>query len=232
MSIFVSLIISLFLAVSPVLAETGPGSYIRPIQERLKEEFKQAQEQKKEEFKIRVEEAREKAKQEIEKKREELKTRLEKIKNENKKRIVERVAQQVDELNERMVKHFSEVLDKLEKTLVNIKSRIDKAKARGLDTASAEALIGSAEDAIAGARAAIEAQSAKTYTPEISGEEMKLKVEVGQARQVLHNDISSVREKVRVAYEAVRNIATALVQIPKVDEDEGESPSPSPTPTL
>ena len=191
-----------------------------------KEEFKTQAGQRQEEFQTRLEEIRAKAKEEIEIKRAELKERLQKIKDEQKKKIVENIERQLNALNEKMMNHFSNVLDKLEKGLVNIKSRVDKAEARGWDVSAVRAMIVAAEEAIAAARAAIEAQSEKIYTPVISGEEEKLRVEVGQARQSLHNDIAAVKELVRLAFEAVRRVAVTLAQVPRIDEDVSPSPTP------
>ncbi len=182
-----------------------------------KEEFRALSEERKEEFKNRLEEARKTAKDEIEKRKEELKVRLQQIRDEQKKKIVEKVAEQLNELNERMMKHFSAVLDRLSEVLVNIKSRTDKAEARGWDVSAVRTMITAAEEAIASARTAIEAQAAKVYTPEITGEEEKLRVEVGNARQALHRDLAAIREVIRAAYEAVRKVATTLAQIPRVD---------------
>lgn len=203
--------------------------------ERRKEELKRLQEQRKEEFNVRLKERKNKVKEEIESKRAELKEKLQNIRDERKKKIVERVAQQLNELNKRMADYFSQVLEKLDKVLVNIESRANKAKSRGWDVMAVGTMITVAKEAIATARAAVEAQAAKIYTPEITGEEEKLRVEVGEARQALHNDLAAVRETIRAAFEAVRRVATTLAQIPRVDEEPEEnptvSPSPSPSPT-
>lgn len=196
-----------------------------------KEESKVISEERKEEFKTRLEEARKTAKDKLEKRKEELKERLNQVRDEQKARKVEKVAEQLNALNERMINHFSEVLVRFEKVLVNIKSRTDKAESKGWDVSAVRTMLTSAEQAIASARAAIEAQAAKTYTPEITGEENRLKVEVGQARQALHKDIVAVREKVRAAKEAVRRVATTLAQIPRIDDDDDVSPTPTPTPS-
>ena len=254
-----ALIFASFLAVSvalPVMAQESPSPYavpraVRQIQERVKEgvqnlrpanatreelearkqELRTAAEEKREELKARVDEARARAKEEIEARKAELKERLQQVRDEQKKKIVERIEKQLNELNERLTRHFSEVLDRLEKTLVNIESRIDKAESRGLNVSSVRALVVSAREAIVQARAAIEGQAAKNYVPDITGEEEKLKVEVGQARQALHNDLKTLREKIRLAFEAVRRVAAALAQIPRVDEEPTVSPTPTVTPT-
>lgn len=201
--------------------------------EKRKEEFKTEANQNIEEFKSRMEEVKAKAKEQIEAKRAEMKERLKLVRDEQKKNRVEKLEKQLNELNERTMDHFSNVLDKLEKVLVNIESRTDKVQARGWDVSGVRTMIIAAENAITEARTAVEAQSVKTYTPTISGDEGKLKIEVGQARQALHGDLVAVRGKVRLAYEAVRRVATTLAKVPGIDEDDEVSPTPatSPTPT-
>lgn len=194
--------------------------------ERRKRELREAAENKREELKSRIEEIRGKAKEEMETKRAELKERLQNVRDEQKKKIVERLEKQLNELNERLVNHFSNVLDRLEKVLANIESRTEKAEARGWDVSAVRTMIQSAGTAINEAKLAVEAQSGKNYIPEISGEEGKLRVEVGEARQVLHNDLAAVREKIRLAYETVRRVAATLAQVSRIDEE----PSPAPTP--
>ena len=203
--------------------------------EKRKKELKSEAEQRKEEFKSRMEEAKTKAKEQIEAKKVEMKEKLRLVRDEQKKNRVERLEKQLNELNERMTGHFIKVLDRLEKVLVNIESRTDKAEARGWDVSGVRAMITVAESAISETRLAIEAQSAKNYTPTISGNEEGLKSEVGQARQALHRDLGTVKEKIRLSYEAVRRVATTLAQVPKIDDDDDDvsptvSPSLSPTP--
>lgn len=144
--------------------------------------------------------------------------KLQKVKNEQKRKIVERISRQTDELNARMMNHFSQVLDRLEKVLANIKSRVDKAEANNWDVSGVRAMIVSAEQAIVSAKSAIEAQAVKTYTPEITGQEEKLRLEVGEARKALHSDLVIVKEKVKAAHEFVKAVAKALAQSPRINE--------------
>ncbi len=197
-----------------------------------KGEFKKLQAEQREEFKNKTEEMKTKAKEEIAKRKAELKEKLQGIRDEQKKKRVEKLERELNELNERMTNHFSDVLDKLDKVLLNIKSRTDKAEAKGLDVSSVRTMIKSAEDAIAAARAATAVQAGKTYTPQITGVEGKLKVEVGQARQTLHRDLVAVREKVKLTREAVRRVATTLAQIRGVNDGTSPSPTISPSPTV
>jgi len=191
---------------------------IRQIEKKAKDRF--------DDLKQNIRPASQGKKEEVESKKAQLKERLQKVK-EQKKKIVERISQQLDELNAGTTNHFSQVLDRLEKVLANIKIRVDKAEAHNWDVSAVRAMIKSAEEAIASARTAIEAQAVKTYTPEITGDEGKLKVEIGEARKALHRDLAAVRQKVKAAREFVKAVAKVLAQSPKIDELGAPKTSPS-----
>lgn len=176
----------------------------------LKQNVRPASQERKEEVQARTPEA--------ETKKVQLKERLEKVRNEQKKKIVERISQQTNELNARMMNHFSQVLIRLEKVLANIVSRVDKAEANKWDVSAVRAMIVSAKEVITSAKTAIETQKAKTYTPEITGDEEKLKIEVGEARKALHGDLVIVKEKVKAAQEFVKAVAKALAQSSRINE--------------
>lgn len=184
--------------------------------ERIKKEMELAREnvkKRKEEFKETVKTKQEELKVKIETKREELKVRLEKIKNERKKETVERIDRQIDALNERMIKHFSSVLEKLEDILFRISERADKASTeRGLDVSPIRSAIDKANTVIASARLAVENQSEKTYTIKVTTESA-LKVDVGKTRQMLGADLAKVRDAVKTAQSAVKDVAVALAQL-------------------
>lgn len=236
-SIFVSFFILVFSLVFAEEESPAPpekpgykiGPEIRQIEKKAKERFdnlkqnvrpasQERKEEKKEEVKIRVQETRLKVREEVEAKKAQLKERLQSVRNENKQKTVERVSQQMDELNVRMMNHFSQVLNRLEKVLANIVSRVDKAEANNWDVSAVRAMIKSADQALASAKAAIEVQAAKNYTPQITGEEEKLRVEVGEARKALHRDLAAVKEKVKAAHEFVKAVAKALAQSPRINE--------------
>ena len=192
------------------------------------EAFKKETEQRKEELKTRVEQKREELKTKVETKREELKQRLDKIKDERKKQVVERIDGQMDALNDRLLKHYLNVLDKLSDVLVKISTRTDKAEERGVDVAAVRTAVDAANSAIVAARSAIETQSGKTYTIQISTEE-GLKNDVGKARQALHKDLTAVRLVVKAAHEAVRQAAKTLAQLPRPTPTPEATESPEPT---
>ncbi len=185
-------------------------------------EAKNLIESKKEEFKNKVEAKREEVKSKVEVKKIELKERLTKIKDERKKQIVERVYSQINELNNRRLDHYSAVLEKLEKVLDRISSRTAKAEANGRDISAVKIVITEATNSIAAARAAIQNQAGKVYTPVISIESA-LKTDIGVIRQALRSDLANIQETVKTSQEAIRKAANALAQIPKVDELEVEA---------
>jgi len=163
---------------------------------------------------------REALKIKIEEKKAQLKEKLKLIKDERKKNIVERIDEQLRKLNERMTEHFLAVLTQLEKVLNNIKARADKAETAGKNVAAVRTAILEAQNLIDSTRESVKAQAGKLYNVTISGDEGKLKAEVGAARQTLHTDLAAVRKLVQAAREAVHKAATILGQIPGIDEDE------------
>jgi len=207
--------------------------------EQKREGLKQEIETKREELKDRLEQKREELKDRIETKREELKQRLEKIKNETKKRVVEKIDKSLDALNERMTKHFISTLEKLEDVLARIGERTSDAADKGIDVSSVDLAIVAAQTAINEAKASVEAQAAKNYSLTISTED-KLKTDIGKTRQLLHEDLKVVYEKVKVARNAVHEAARAFAKahgrdLPSLSPSVSPSPTPvvsvSPTPT-
>lgn len=207
------------------------------VREQLKQKAETMREdakKRREEFNETIKTKRGELKDEIEAKREKLKTSLEKIKDERKKETVERIDLRIDALNEKMMGHFSDVLDKLEKMLLRVSDRADRASIeRGLDVSAVRLAIDKANTAIASARSAIEVQSGKTYTIKVTTEGA-LKTDVGKSRQALGADLAKVRDAVKDAQSAVKDVAVALAQLvvkPDISASPSVLPSVSPTQT-
>jgi DNA repair exonuclease SbcCD ATPase subunit len=184
-------------------------------------EFEKELQLKRDEFKVRFEAQRNEAKTRIETKRAELKERLEKIKDEKKKAAVERIEHRLHELNTRLMRHFSAALDKIENVLNRIASRADKAATNGVDVGGVRIAILTAQTAIAAARSGVEVQASAVYEITFT-DESDLRASVQAVRDQFKRDIEAVRALVKSAHEAVRKAATALAQIPRVDEFEVE----------
>ena len=201
----------------------------------MRQEGMDAMRDAREESVDRMKEARENLQDRIEAKRAELKVRLQRIKDERKKQVVERIDKNLDAINKRMTDHFVNALGKLEDILVRIGERTDRAQDQGIDVASVNTAIIAAQEVIKVARAAVEAQAAKTYTIVVNTE-TGLKSDVGKVRQALHADLRVVFEAVKKARDAVHEAARAFAKVhgrdlPTPTLSPTVSPSPTPTPT-
>ena len=94
-------------------------------------------------------------------KREALKIDLKKIKDERKSQIVEKTDKKLEKINDDRTSHLLDVLNNLEKALAKINVRISAAQGKGVDVSSAKKASDDAAKAIAAARTAVEAQTAK-----------------------------------------------------------------------
>lgn len=193
--------------------------------EQGREKFKMEMEQDREAFKMRIGKEREDLKTKIESEREALKEKLKEIKDTRKADAVGRIGDELNNLNTRRLNHLTEVLNKLDEILVRITTRADKAAANSKDVTAVKSDVDAAKAAIAAARSAIETQSKKIYTVNVTTEQ-GLKAAVGEARKMLHDDLSAVQDKVKAARDAVYKAAVDLGQVPHVDdEDENEAGS-------
>lgn len=203
--------------------------------ENKKNQLKTIKEEKEIEFEAKIKqikERREEFKTELENKRQEIKARLtemranfkedlNKIKDENKKISAEKIFETIQALNTKLTSHFSDKVDQIENVLVGIELRIAKAESRGLDVSIIKTEVEKAKTAITFARDAISTQSSKVYEVNVT-DEVTLKTEMKKLRDLFSADIKAVKEKVKLAHVAVRDTATALAKIPKIDEDEVE----------
>lgn len=175
-----------------------------------REDFKKEFEVKKEEVKTKVEEMKIKLKED-----------LSKIKDEKKKLSSEKILEAIQNLNTKLTDNLSEKVDKIENVLVSIESRISKAEEKGLDVTKVKTGAEKAKIAITTAREAISAQAVKVYSVNITTES-NLRAEMKKLRDLFRADMKIVYEKVKLAHVAVRNTATALAQIPKIDDSSDE----------
>ena len=152
-------------------------------------------------------------------KRGELQKRLTAIKDERKKQIVVRLYENINTFNKNRVTHFGAVADRLEEIVGNIKSRTEKAAGHSLNVNAVRLKITEAENVIASARAAIETQAAKIYTPVITTE-AQVRLEMEKIRQTAHADLTKVRDALQAAHSNVRDAAVELGKINGVDDAE------------
>ena len=140
---------------------------------------------------------------------EEFRARLTELKDQRKALILQRISEQIDDKNSRWMTHFENVLTRLTAILEKIKTRTDKAETAGLDVSTVRTLITEAETAIQTASDAIAAQEGKSYAIDIS-DETALGVTAGEVIKELRDDLTTVRELVFDARQAVVDVLKAL----------------------
>lgn len=177
--------------------------------------------EKRAEFEARVKEAREEREVKIEEKRAELRERVAQIQDAQKRRVVERIDQKIDELNKRLTNHWISALERMEELLAKLSSRADKAEENGNDVSATRAAVERAKAAIATARAAVEAQAAKTYAIDFT-DETTLGEAISAAQHALRNDLQSVRETLVAARQAIAEALGSLQRVPDVDKEPEE----------
>lgn len=148
----------------------------------------------------------------VQQKREEFKTRLQTIRNEKKKAAVERIDIKIANMNEAQTVRFTTVLTKLQSILDRVSQKVKTAAANGKDTTAADATILGAQTAIDGAKAAVSAQAAKTYTVQIS-DEATLRNSVGTTTSQFRKDLRDVHKAVVDVKQAVQKAVSELAKI-------------------
>ena len=178
------------------------------IQNRI-EEQKEIREQNRLEIQNALQEKKEELLTLREQKREEFHLRLQEIKDAKKQKIFENLDKSYVNINNRWTTHFKNVLARLTKIL-------DKVKIRAENQENSEVLdsINDIYNQIEQTEAAVEVQTAKTYTIDITAED-----KLGEAAKAVHSqlrsDLQALREQIKDIREAVRGVILTLQQ-PKV----------------
>lgn len=172
---------------------------------------------KRDEFKSQVEINKEQVKNEISTLKNNFKISLGKIKSEEKRISTQTIVTTIQELNTKWTDMLSEKISQIETVLVSVDSRISKAEVRGLDVSTAKREAERTRSAISLARESILAQTKKVYEVNIT-DESTLKNEMKNLREAFRKDINSVQAIVKASHVALRDTATTLAKIPKIDE--------------
>lgn len=186
----------------------------------IKMNFKDAKEDIKMDSKEALEkmvERRKEALKKIEQEKKDLKVKLAKVKDTKKREAVERINENIAKLNKEKTDNYTEVLIKISAILLRVEERINKAESVGLNVTDAKTALADAGKAIEDANTAVNTQAEKVYILSVT-DETTLKQKVGETRQLLKNDLSSVYGMMKKAKEAVRNTATTLAKIDRVEE--------------
>jgi len=134
--------------------------------------------------------------QEIQTRRQEFKERMTQIRDEKKKQILEHLSNQLTLINDRATKAMLNHLERLQALLNKIKARVPAVD------------IVPAQTAIANAQTAVDDLADNVYVIEFT-DESGLRVGASTAKTQLRADIKAVREKVRLARQAVVDVLQA-----------------------
>jgi len=144
-----------------------------------------------------------------------LQERLAGIRDEQKKRRVERIEERLTAINTQIVNRFNVALQKMSTVLDKISQGLDGKEAEGKaspeDIAAVRSLIANADSLITTAGQAVAAQAGKVYTvSDVIGAESTLQNDLKPIRDILHNDMQSVKASMEQARQAVHTAGKAL----------------------
>lgn len=191
--LFLVLLLFLLVFVASVNAETTTTT--RDAAAKLKQQMQLLQEQKK----ATVSNVRGETKATMQAKRDEFNTRITAIKDQKKKVVVERIDTKLAEVNKNHTARFTDVLSKLQ-------GLVDKFNQSATGT-TVLTDVTAAQAAIDAAKAAVEAQAAKSYVMTIS-DEATLKINVGATVSQLRLDLMAAHKMVVDAKQAVQKLRT------------------------
>jgi hypothetical protein len=195
----------------------------------------------------RLEQIRERAAQQREKIQQKVQERVAEIQDKAKQQIASRLISQFDHINKVWTDHFAQLLGRYDAILQKIQERANIAASQGKDISTVTSAIQTAKTAITAAKSAVEAQAAKTYTPDIStaaaptaattttaGQQQlmqNLRSSFKTLRDQLFKDLFALRDgPMTNVRKAVQSALQTLRQIPGVDQGSPTSTKPEGTP--
>jgi hypothetical protein len=156
--------------------------------------------------------------------REEFKLKLSEIKDTVKQQRLTSLDGNITKINQRAVANWNSLLDRLSLILDKIKTKTTELSGQGKDVSSVLSAISTAESKIAAAKAAVSAQSGKTYVIDI-GTGNNLGQNASATIQTMKADLKAVEALVRDALQSVKDVYFALRGVIGTG-----TPHPSPTP--
>lgn len=153
-------------------------------------------------------ELKEAAKEKMMAAKEDYKAKIASIKDAKKKALVEKIDSNISEINERRTSRFTEQLTKLSGVVDRIATRAETLKTEGKDTAKLMTAIVNAKSAISAAQTKINEQKVKTYSANITTDQL-LKSVIGSLVTQFRTDLKSVFTAVKAAKDAV---GTAMLE--------------------
>lgn len=133
-----------------------------------------------------------------------LKERLTVFKDQRKAQATERINKNLNLVNDKRVATMRKHLQKMSELLGKLNSRVNTAKTSGKDVSEAQAAMASASASLASASAALDVQTEKDYSLNVSTESA-VRQEAKASRDNLHTDLQNVRKLIVEAKQALMN---------------------------
>lgn len=183
--------------------------------------------QQKAEFMKEVATKRDAMKAQMQTEKESFKSKIASMKDTNKKMSAEKIDAKLASTNQTQTTKMSEAITRLQEILNKLIDRTNEQKTAGKDIAATETAINNAKAAITTAQTAVAEQAAKTYTANIS-DETTLKQNFSTTLTQLKGDLQTTHEKVRLAKDAVKQVA---IELKKLENSTPVTNDPMPTAT-
>lgn len=203
----IAILISLILISAYIVSARDSTSTATTRRDKIQERI----DTRKESIKERVETRKENISERLSEKKEmmasreaALKLKLDGFRNKQKAQVVERINNSLKNINEKMVTHFKKVLERLSGLLDKLEKRVNANSADIKDPSLARGTIADARSSIAAATEAVNLQSTKDFTLELTTES-RAKTEITGVRRLLHEDLKIVLQAVNDAKKAVSN---------------------------
>lgn len=189
------------------------------------EQLRELEQQRQQKFHDRLDQVRQDAQTRREQEHQAFTENLGQIRNTATRSAVQRIDENMQRAETNQTDRMKKMLDTLGTKLDTIAARAAAAKTNGTDTTAVDGAVTEARASITTAQAAVSDLAGKTHTITFTGEG-NIGADVSAAYKSLISDIGAVRQKVKDAYDGVRNALKELAKA--VGGSEFTTPSPTP----
>jgi len=175
-----------------------------------REVMQQEMEQKRETFKQTLEERKAQYKQEREQYKERIQESAKNFSDERKQQAALRAHNAIGTVNEKITENFSRMIERLEGVLLGAVSQMETYQGEGVNVDALSSAIDNAQRALDLARESAEEQKLKVYEIPETITEDEVRDVLKEVRDMLHEDLSSLRDLLKDALEYVGTVRSTL----------------------
>ncbi len=175
-----------------------------------REAMKQEIEQKREAFKQTYEERKAQYEQEREQYKERIQESARAFSDERKQQAALRAHDAIGTVNEKITENFSRMIERLEGVLLGAVSQMETYQGEGVNVDALSSAIDNAQGALDLARNAVEEQRLKVYEIPETITEDEVRDVLKEVRDMLHEDLSAIRDLLKDALEYVGTVRSTL----------------------